>query len=470
MKAFNILGFIAATFILLAILCTAFPRDGVSFASHTFRFPSISEVMKGSKTSAETAEERIREIENSLKLSIDSTLLADSLKRADTLQLYHKFFCENPARIICPNNDYTFFNEVFASFDNAKKESVYIMHYGDSQIEGDRITGYLRNKLHEKFGGSGPGLVPAIQLIPSASIQQICSDTLQSFFASGMMGRRASHNRYGALAQVVNTYNNTDTVNFAFTSRNSRNFRHITLFAGQIDSSLNATLQTNSAHIGSRKIEKCNSTQSVSWSLNQPLQSLNINICGIAEIYGFAIDGGSGVSICNVPLRGSDGTFFSRMNVNGLSTMLNKLNTRLIILEFGGNALPEIKDTADVNRFEKAFAQQIKFMTNICPKAKIMVIGPADMSVKVNGELQTHPMLKQTIAAMQKAAVNNNAAFWNMYEVMGGYNSMIAWVDNKPAWAATDYIHFTVKGANRIAEILWESMMKYYEYKSLQDN
>ena len=64
--------------------------------------------MKGSKTSAETAEARIREIENSLKLSIDSTLLADSLKRADTLQLYHKFFCENPARIMPQQRLYLF--------------------------------------------------------------------------------------------------------------------------------------------------------------------------------------------------------------------------------------------------------------------------------------------------------------------------------------------------------------------------
>ena len=30
---------------------------------------------------------------------------------------------------------------------------VRIMHYGDSQIEGDRISGRLRERLQKEFGG-----------------------------------------------------------------------------------------------------------------------------------------------------------------------------------------------------------------------------------------------------------------------------------------------------------------------------
>ena len=35
---------------------------------------------------------------------------------------------------------------------------VRIMYYGDSQIEGDRITSFLRHILREQYGGAGPGL------------------------------------------------------------------------------------------------------------------------------------------------------------------------------------------------------------------------------------------------------------------------------------------------------------------------
>ena len=35
------------------------------------------------------------------------------------------------------------------------------MYYGDSQIEGDRMTSYLRQALRTGHGGTGPGLAAA---------------------------------------------------------------------------------------------------------------------------------------------------------------------------------------------------------------------------------------------------------------------------------------------------------------------
>lgn len=34
---------------------------------------------------------------------------------------------------------------------------VRVLHFGDSQVEGDRISDYLRSVLQEKYGGYGPG-------------------------------------------------------------------------------------------------------------------------------------------------------------------------------------------------------------------------------------------------------------------------------------------------------------------------
>ena len=43
---------------------------------------------------------------------------------------------------------------------------VRIAHYGDSQLEGDRMSNLVRDKFHEKFGGSGIGYVPMKDLPP----------------------------------------------------------------------------------------------------------------------------------------------------------------------------------------------------------------------------------------------------------------------------------------------------------------
>jgi len=39
--------------------------------------------------------------------------------------------------------------------NESKSKVVRILHYGDSQLEGDRITDYFRNKIQKRFGGKG---------------------------------------------------------------------------------------------------------------------------------------------------------------------------------------------------------------------------------------------------------------------------------------------------------------------------
>ena len=46
-----------------------------------------------------------------------------------------------------------------------------IMYYGDSQIEGDRITSYLRQTLRKGHGGTGPGLfLPLMPVMYTKSV------------------------------------------------------------------------------------------------------------------------------------------------------------------------------------------------------------------------------------------------------------------------------------------------------------
>ena len=58
-----------------------------------------------------------------------------------------------------PGDDYHFLDSFFEEARKAQKNGtlVRILHYGDSQIEMDRISSVLRQDLQERFGGSGPG-------------------------------------------------------------------------------------------------------------------------------------------------------------------------------------------------------------------------------------------------------------------------------------------------------------------------
>jgi len=47
--------------------------------------------------------------------------------------------------------------------------SLRVLHFGDSQIEGDRMTSLLREYFQKRFGGEGPSIQPVFPFVPNFS-------------------------------------------------------------------------------------------------------------------------------------------------------------------------------------------------------------------------------------------------------------------------------------------------------------
>ena len=464
MKALNSLIFIIVVLALLGGVGTFFPEEGVSIGSRKLYFPSIENIFADDSHSTEVFQ-RLQAIEEGLQ----QQRYQDSLY-VDSLSLYTNFFEGSPTRIYLPDNDWNYFNDFFADLENCHRNGkiVRILHYGDSQIESDRITGYIRQRLQEKFGGYGPGLLPAVQPIPSYTVGQSASENIERYIVSGMHQNRAPHRRYGAMGQF-GTINGSGFIsvnarNWKNNYENVREFQTIRLFVGnaknfkaQLTSPLKETVKETLA-------EDASPVRVYTWDLPAPVNKFSLRMSGSGEVYGIAADGTSGVAVDNIPFRGSSGTFFSMLDAGVMTSMLKQLNVRLIMLEFGGNMIPVTRNEKIVRDYRNKMSEQIAYLKKVCPEAKILMIGPSDISTKVNGRLTTYPYLPLLVEALKEAALENGVAFWNMYEVMGGHNSMIEWVRHSPALAAPDYIHFTAKGTERIAGLFCETLMVYYDY------
>ena len=89
------------------------------------------------------------------------------------------------------------------------------------------------------------------------------------------------------------------------------------------------------------------------------------------------------------------------------------------------------------------------------------------MSVRENGQFSTYPGLEGIRDALRDAALESGFGFWDLYEAMGGKNSMASFVHAEPALASTDYVHFTNLGVNLVAEMFYNALMlEYTEYKT----
>ena len=85
------------------------------------------------------------------------------------------------------------------------------------------------------------------------------------------------------------------------------------------------------------------------------------------------------------------------------------------------------------------------------------------MSLKAEAYYESYPLIPKVRDALKEAAFKAGAAYWDMYEAMGGENSMPSWVEADPALAGTDYTHFTPRGARIISEFFYKALIIEYE-------
>ena len=194
MKAKQVLIFLLSVFAALGALWLIFPADGIAAGPLTIRYSSYRRSLADAKLARVNVDSVLRGVDARFQME------------QDTLEHYRKFFYENPDRIYLPDDDFRFFDPFFRELERAQaqEDPVRILHYGDSQIEMDRISSDLRQGLQERFGGLGTGFFPALSNVPSASISRSASGAFVQYTMYGDSTTvRAGHNRYGPLAQVV---------------------------------------------------------------------------------------------------------------------------------------------------------------------------------------------------------------------------------------------------------------------------
>jgi lysophospholipase L1-like esterase len=161
----------------------------------------------------------------------------------------------------------------------------------------------------------------------------------------------------------------------------------------------------------------------------------------------------------NIAARGGAGYEFRRVDQDLLKAMYVDLDVELMILQYGGNVLPNVKDAEEAAQYGRYFGAQIARFKKMLPGLSVIVIGPSDMSIKEGEHYVTRPYLEEVRDAMKANSLAQGAVFWDMYEAMGGRNSMVSWVNAEPPLAATDYIHFSPQGAKKVGELFYTALI-----------
>ncbi len=459
-----------------------------SFALNVFTFEDLSPLPDTTKKELDFIVDIQNKVENAETILVDTLAYseADSLQFAnqeDTILQQERYEPVVAARQVIefPAQSPNALDAFFASLQSLSKSAnlIRILHYGDSQIEGDRISSYLRERFQHRFGGCGVGLVPIY-------VRGNVRATLFTSFSPNWtkyayidQKKNPRHNKLGLLTEYDRFTNPTahnDSLHaemkhawVRFTDpklghKKATTIENVKLVYRSPSAPLAFQLNLN----GDEVIDKLDlprnenlAVHKVALKTNFDKIQIHLGSKGNPEILGVAFDCNNGVALDNVSLRGSSGFEIPRINRDFMKQQVEALQVKLIIVQFGVNISGE--GNFSLAYYERMFYRQYNYLKSLHPDACVLVVSVSDRARKKGTRFESYPSVEVIRQAQQNAAMKTGCAFWDLRNAMGGQNSMISWVNNKPSLAQSDYTHFNARGAKLVGEMLYNAINNAYD-------
>ena len=417
----------------LAALCMVLPGR-VTFGDKELRWPTLAEVFSTSPNLSQG--EEINTVESpamqapSLEEKAGGEVVPSAMQAPVSIP-------KVPVDSVTDSR--VFLAAFYASLAESSERVVRVLHYGDSQIEEDRMTQQLREALQTRYGGSGVGLMPLAQTIPSRTVKQ-------QLHMNGRMIQPAQ----GPRRYIV------------YGSKRDQRSDGLYGVMGQV-AVMNDSLVTGSESLMAVCTPQDNRNRYTDWmifadsTVHYSTAGDTVYLSGSGKVYGLSQQSGTGVIVDNIPMRGCLGIVFTKIDSAQLTSFYRQENVRLIIMQFGGNAIPSNRNPGTIQAIVKGLRDQVQYLKTCAPEADILFIGPSDMLTQENGEWITYPMVPYMDRLLQKMAADEQIAYFSLYRWMGGSGSMARWQET--GLAGSDGVHFTRSGARKAGKAVAEWLL-----------
>lgn len=355
--------------------------------------------------------------------------------------------------------------------EKLSQPSCRILHYGDSKIEGDRITAYLRNGLQTLYGGTGPGYFPIKMPYGQRSIIEQTSGNWYRYALFNAEQRKnkdlLQNNQYGLYANVcrfapargetagLKTASFTISPSHSYYNRLSQ-YNQVTIHYGNCTTPALVTVYEDNTEIRKDTLIADGAYHAYKLNFSATPKKLRVQFSSTKspDFYGVTVGSTEGVQADNIPTRGDSGFHFTRIQ-DTYDAMSRELKPDIIIFQFGGNLVPYLTKNK-VASSVKRIITNMQWVQKRNPDALFILIGPSDMLKR--STKTTYDIIPELVEEMKKQTAENGFAFFSMYEAMGGKNSMKIWYDNR--MAASDLVHFSDKGTERMAQLLFQNLVE----------
>ena len=315
-----------------------------------------------------------------------------------------------------------------------------ILHYGDSTIASDYVSGTVRRRLQARFGDAGHGFILIANPVGSGT------STTTSSTSRTATGRRAASQGpsrpTGCTASAACRSRATAAGVASFGTATHGDFgRKVSRFdlyyleqpgGGDVELTVRGSPPERFSTRGDAKVSRIHSVRTSDGDSRLTVRAAG---GGPVRLFGVALERDEpGVVYDALGAHAAMAVHWQRQDRAHWTDQLALRDPALVVLQYGTNE-SDLRSSIATST-SAAFARLVDELREVAPHASVLVAAPLDRAEVKEGRLVTRQRHPRSRAIQQRVAAAHGAAFWNTFEAMGGEGSMAAGTGRGPSSAA----------------------------------
>lgn len=369
------------------------------------------------------------------------------------------------------SND-TSLNSFFKKIDelkNGTRKQVTVVQIGDSHIQADYFSGYIRQQLQLQFGNAGRGMIFPYHVANSNgpidyhTNSNCIWESKRNVFPDKPM-------ESGVGAFTINAIDTACHISILLDDDEGLNyaFNQFSIFADTGSTAMNIEVwsENDSVLLGKMNMQHPQVPYFNSVLLSDTVHAINLHFTASDSqqnhitIYGMYVTNNQPGVLFD--MIGSNGAKYDHYNQSTLfAQQLADLKPDLIIISLGTNdAYNKYYNDADFEAQVNQFLQTLKSTDTDC---SFLLTGPPD---GYRYKKYKNPCVVLATNVLKNYAAAHQCAAWDFYHIMGGYGSIYKWY--KYGLAQRDWIHLTRKGYELQGQLFMDAFKKSYDRYELE--
>lgn len=332
---------------------------------------------------------------------------------------------------------------------------VRIAYLSDSFVEGDIMLLDLRRRLQERFGDGGLGWMRCRTYFDEGTY---AASLVSSGFEPRhiMKPKSLSMGEY-ILPQGYCEVNGSASITVsAIAGGFSGTWSRVTAW-GYTEAGASVSAAGKTVHWkGSKSIQSASFTA-------QNSRKFSMSVSGRAKMFGVSLENAHGIVVDNFGMRGSSGLTLAQMSKRLSEEFAREHPYDLVVVHFGLNAISQASGEKVCSAYVAEMKKSIAYVKRLYPHSAVLVVSASDMASRnaSTGVVQTMAVVPTLVRHQEKMAADMEVGFVNLYNMMGGRNSVVKMVERH--LAEKDYTHLNRRGGEVVAKAFAQSVIAGYK-------